>query len=110
MDYTTMSLVELKKHAQARKIKQYYVMKRLPLIHLLSMTELPMSFKIEKMTIHELRDEAKRKGIRGFWSLHRDELVALLYPSTHQEGENGNQQDSPQNTEPNKVGREGLQN
>jgi hypothetical protein len=110
MDYTTMSLVELKKHAQARKIKQYYVMKRLPLIHLLSMEELPMSFKIEKMTIHDLRDEAKRKGIRGFWSLHRDELVTLLYPSAQQEGENPNQQDSPQNGESKQVRRESLQN
>ena len=27
-----------------------------------------------------LRDEAKRKGIRGFWSLHREDLLNLLYP------------------------------
>ena len=110
MDYTTMSIIELKKHAQARKIKQYYTMKRLPLIQLLSMTELPMSFKIEKMTIHDLRDEARRKGVRGFWSLHRNDLVALLYPSTQQEGENPNQQDSPQNRESQQVGSQNIQN
>lgn len=110
MDYSAMSLVELKKHAQARKIKQYYVMKRLPLIHLLSMSELPMSFKIEKKTIHDLRDEAKAKGIRGFWSLHRDELVELLYPTAKQENEDGNQQDSPHHAKSDQVGRESLQN
>lgn len=76
----TLSLVELKKLAAVRRIKQYYIMKRLQLIQLLSMPELPESFKIEKLTIHQLREQAKQKGIRGFWSLHRDDLVRLLYP------------------------------
>lgn len=76
----TLSLVELKKLAASRRIKQYYIMKRLQLIQLLSMPELPESFKIEKLTIHQLREQAKQKGIRGFWSLHRDDLVQLLYP------------------------------
>lgn len=76
----TLSLVELKKLAAVRRIKQYYIMKRLQLIQLLSMPELPESFKIEKLTIHQLREQAKQKGIRGFWSLHRDDLVQLLYP------------------------------
>jgi len=76
----TLSLVELKKLAAGRRIKQYYIMKRLQLIQILSMPELPESFKIEKLTIHQLREQAKRQGIRGFWSLHRDDLVALLYP------------------------------
>lgn len=108
MDYTQMSLVELKQCAKERKIKQYYIMKRLQLIQLLSMPELPLSFKIEKMTIHELRDEAKRKGIRGFWSLHRDELVELLYPTdgaSQQENENSPKQERPHNAEANQVGR-----
>lgn len=106
MDYTTMSLVELKQHAKERKIKQYYIMKRLQLIQLLSMPELPLSFKLEKMTIHDLRDEAKRKGIRGFWSLHRDDLVELLYPNgtSQQENENSPQQQSPNNAEADQVG------
>lgn len=105
MDYTQMSLVELKQCAKERKIKQYYIMKRLQLIQLLSMSELPISFKIEKMTIHELRDEAKRKGIRGFWSLHRDELVELLYGAPQQENENSPKQERPHNAEANQVGR-----
>lgn len=76
-----LSLIELKQIAKTRKIKQYYIMKRSQLIKLLSMTELPESFRIEKMTIHQLRDEAKRKNVRGFWTLRREQLVELLFPS-----------------------------
>lgn len=76
-----MSLIELKKHAKGRRIKQYYVMKRQQLIQLLSMKELPEAMKIEKMTIHQLRDKAKEKGIRGFWNLRREQLVELLFPT-----------------------------
>jgi hypothetical protein len=94
MEYTTMSLVELKQHAKERRIKQYYVMKRIQLIQLLSMQELPMSYKLEKKTIHQLREEAKAKGIRGFWSLHRENLLALLYPA-QQKHEDPQQQESP---------------
>lgn len=79
--YSTMSLVELKKVAQTRSIKMYYTKKRAELIQLLSMKELPASFKIEKLTIMELREEAKKKGMRGFWKLTRDQLVELLYPN-----------------------------
>ena len=89
-----MSLVELKQHAKERRIKQYYVMKRIQLIQLLSMADLPMSYKLEKKTIHQLRDEAKAKGIRGFWSLHREELLTLLYPA-QQQHEDPQQQESP---------------
>jgi len=32
------------------------------------MPELPKKYKIEKMTIMELRDIAKERGLRGFWS------------------------------------------
>ena len=39
-----------------------------------------MAFIIEKMTIAQLRDEAKRKGVRGFWGLRREQLVGLLFP------------------------------
>jgi hypothetical protein len=80
MDYNSLSLVELKQHAKGRKIKQYYIMKRVQLIQLLSMEELPKELKIEKMTIHELRDEARKRGLRGFWALRRDRLVELLFP------------------------------
>ena len=64
-----------------RRIKQYYILKRAQLIQLLSMAELPKSFIIEKMTISELREEAKRKGLRGFWTLRREQLVQLLFPT-----------------------------
>jgi len=76
----SMSLVELKKLAKAQRIKMYYTKKRLELIRLLSMPELPDACKIEKMTIVQLREDAKSRGLRGFWGLSRDDLVTLLYP------------------------------
>lgn len=79
-----MSLVELKQAAKGRRIKQYYIMKRQQLIEILSMSELPEAMKIEKYTIHELRAMAKTKGMRGFWSLHRDDLVKMLFPEHNQ--------------------------
>jgi hypothetical protein len=90
-----MSLVDLKKIAKERRIKQYYIKKRDELIALLKMDELPFQFTLEKMTIAELREQAKAKGLRGFWSLHRDDLIKVLYPNqgfhetaTHQKQEN----------------------
>jgi len=80
MNYDTMSLVELKQVAKTRRIKMYYTKKRHELIRLLSMPDLPDSYKIEKFTIVQLREYAKEKGLRGFWGLSRDELVDLLYP------------------------------
>ena len=77
---STLSLVDLKQLAKGRRIKQYYIMKRHQLIQILSLPELPESFRREKLTIQELRDEAKRKGIRGFWGLHREDLLNLLHP------------------------------
>lgn len=74
-----MSLVELKQVAKTRHIKMYYTKKRIELIRLVSMAELPESFKIEKLTIVQLRKQAKEKGMRGFWSLSRDDLIGLLY-------------------------------
>lgn len=90
----TLSLVELKKIAQARRIKQYYIKKREELIALLKMEELPFQFTLEKMTIAELRDQAKEKGLRGFWSLHRDDLIKVLYPNQgfHQTAPNQHQE------------------
>ncbi len=77
----SMSLVELKQIAKTRRIKMYYTKKRHELIRLLSMPDLPDSFKIEKLTIVQLRQQAKEKGMRGFWGLSRDDLVLLLYPT-----------------------------
>lgn len=76
----SLSLVDLKKIAKTRHIKMYYTMKRNDLIRLLSMSDLPDSFKIEKLTIVQLRKEAKERGMRGFWGLSREALVNLLYP------------------------------
>lgn len=121
MDYSTMSIVELKKQAKGRRIKQYYIMKQKQLIELLSLAELPADLKIEKLTIHELRDQAKEKGVRGFWALRRDQLVELLFPeyherNIHQTPSYQNQQnhcdthkhDSPQQHEPKNVGIENV--
>ncbi len=70
-------------------------MKRHDLIRLLSMPELPESFKLEKLTIVQLREQAKEKGLRGFWTLSRSELMNLLYPPlpTKQKNEDRNQED-----------------
>ena len=82
MDYSNLSLIELKQVAKARgNIKQYYIMKRLQLIEILSLSELPADMQIEKKTIKVLREEAKARGIKGFWTLHRADLVELLYNS-----------------------------
>lgn len=103
MNYDTMSLVELKQVAKTRNIKMYYTKKRIELIRLVSMPDLPDSFKIEKLTIIQLREQAKAKGMRGFWKLTRDELVNLLYPSgelrhqVHQEDKNTTHTDQDKN-------------
>ena len=112
-----MSLVELKQVAKTRRIKQYYIMKRAQLIQLLSLPDLPMTFKIEKMTIHQLRDEAKKRGIRGFWLAPRERLVELLFPEYYEGNANEaapykNQQyqrdtdkhNEPENHDPQEVG------
>jgi len=111
-----LSLPELKQVARARNIKQYYILKRAELIRLLSLPELPASYRIEKMTIHELRDEAKKRNIRGFWSLRRDRLVSLLFPEyaegienttpkKHEEDERETQEHhDPQEHDPKNVG------
>jgi hypothetical protein len=106
--YHTMSLVELKKAAQTRSIKMYYTKKRSELIQLLSMKELPASFVIEKFTILELRTEAKKRGMRGFWKLTRDQLVALLYPDgtlgTNQKDYDSEKDEDPQSNDTHDVG------
>ena len=82
MDYSALSLIELKQAAKGRRIKQYYIKKKEELIEILSLAELPFEMKLEKMTIVELREEAKRRGVRGdgIWKLNRQGLVELLYP------------------------------
>jgi hypothetical protein len=79
-----MSLIELKKLAKTKRIKQYYIMKRAELIELLMMEELPFKFRLEKMTISEMRAIAKQRGMRGFWGLSKDQLAESLFTSHDQ--------------------------
>lgn len=103
MDYSTLSLIELKKHAKTRHIKQYYIMKRRQLIELLSMKELPQSLIVEKMTIHQLREKAKERNIRGFWNLRREQLVDLLFPQNNPTDQNEkNQGNTDKHNDPQK--------
>ena len=93
MDLHSLSLQELKKVARDHKpkIKHYYVKSRLELIQLLSLKELPQQYIIEKMTIEELRAEAKLRGItKGIWKLSRPQFIELLYPSSQQNNQNDN--------------------
>jgi predicted HTH domain antitoxin len=79
-DLTAMSLMALKKMAKGRRIKQYYVLPKAKLVELLGLPELPRKYKIEKMTIMELREIAKERGLRGFWSLNKEDLTRALFP------------------------------
>jgi len=110
--YDTMSLVELKQFAKTRRIKMYYTKKRHELIRLLSMPELPEMYRIEKLTILQLRDQAKEKGLRGFWSLSRDELVELLYPGFPKQQNNDSykeeKHDNPKSDNGSEVGVENF--
>jgi hypothetical protein len=81
INYTEMTLIELKQAAKGRGIKMYYVKKHAELAYLLSLPELPMEMKIQKKTIRQLREEAKEKNLQGIWKYTRAELVELLYPS-----------------------------
>lgn len=94
-----MSLAELKKAAKGRRIKHYYIMPRAELLHLLSLPELPKSNVIEKLTILQLRAEAKTKGIHGFWTMNRGDLVKLLYPLSEDKNDNSHQHDSPNDSD-----------
>lgn len=85
-EYNVLSLIELKQAAKGRGIKMYYIMKRAELIHILSLPELPLSMRVEKMTIKQLREQAKQQGHTKFWDLSRGELVDLLYPNLYDGG------------------------
>jgi hypothetical protein len=105
MDYHSLTFQDLKKVARDHKpkIKQYYIKSRHELIQLLTMPQLPQQFIIEKMTIQELRDEARARGHKvGIWRLLRAELVELLYPSPDQNNKNndsGKKHDPPNKTD-----------
>jgi hypothetical protein len=101
-----LSLVELKKLAKVQRIKQYYIKKRSELIELLSMNELPASYRIEKMTIAELRSLAKDRGLRGFWALSKNDLTTLLFPPHNKKQDNSqtSEHEDPQDQNSNDVG------
>jgi hypothetical protein len=106
----TLSLLDLKKLAKARKIKQYYIMKKEDLIALLRMEELPFKYKLEKMTIVELRAIAKERKLRGFWGMSKEDLTRVLFPpgddKKQQDGEASEHED-PKNENADQV-RENL--
>ncbi len=104
-----MSLIELKQLAKAKRIKQYYIMRRAQLIELLSMEALPQTLVLEKKTVTELREEAKQRGMRGFWRRSKEELLQLLYasPQEHQKNESHTKKhDEPESHDPQDVGVE----
>lgn len=104
MDYHRLSFQELKLVAKDHRprIKQYYIKSRLELLNLLTMKNLPDSYRIEKLTIQELRAEAKAKGVPGIWKMLRSDLLELLYPSSQKNNKNddgGKEHDDPQESE-----------
>jgi len=127
MDFNSMSLNELKAYCaqlpRGRRIKHYYIKSRAELCHLLSMPELPVELRVEKLTIHDLRKMAKEKNIRGIWGLNKKELQDLLFPENEewdastmstlyedQEDQNDAQEkDAPQNANTKKVGVDNVE-
>ena len=108
MDYSQLSLVELKKIAKEHtpKIKQYYVKSKSDLIAILSMPAFTREMIIDKMTITELRKEAKSKGHTNVWKMRRDELVALLNAGPEENDEDDDhteKHDNPQESESEEV-------
>ena len=89
LNIESMSLVELKQYAKTKKIKQYYIMKRVDLIEILTMKELPFKYTLEKMTITEMRMLAKERGMRGFWSLSKSQLSDKLFASHNEKKDYG---------------------
>ena len=89
MDYSQFSLAELKVVAKNHrpKIKQYYVKSKADLIAILNMTEFPREMIVDKMTISELRKEAKSKGHSNVWKMRREQLVSLLNASSEENDE-----------------------
>ena len=100
MDYHSMSLIQLKRLARDHDppIKHYYIKKRVELIHLLSMKQLPQAMILEKKRIVDLRKEGKARGYKVY-NLKKQELIELLYPRLNQNNQNNNhtqKHDNPQ--------------
>ncbi len=97
MNYSAMSLLDLKRAAKGRGIKLYYVRPKEELVQLLSLPELPLELRLQKKTIRELRQEAKARNLRGFWGLSRGELLDLLY--ANQQGTTNKNEKNESNTD-----------
>ena len=123
-DLNSLPLSALKKMVVQRgiKLKQYYILPKSKLVELLSMPEIPLKYRIEKMTIIQLRELAQQRDLRGFWGLNKDQLIRMLFPedvdaventATHRHEENdgkaGKHQD-PQDEDSNKVGVKLIEN
>ena len=122
-----MSLNELKAHCaqlpKGKRIKHYYLKSRAELCHLLSMPELPVELRVEKLTIHDLRKMAKEKNIRGIWGLNKKDLQDLLFPENEEwdtstmstlyedqeDQDNAQEKNAPQNANPKKVGVQNVE-
>jgi secreted Zn-dependent insulinase-like peptidase len=88
-DVHALSLVELKQLAKINNppIKYYYIKSRVELIQILT-SEFTEQMKIEKLTIHQLRKEARDKGHLNVWKMRRPQLVDLLYSSPKEDKKN----------------------
>lgn len=121
-DLNSLPLSTLKKMAKGRKIKKYYILPKAQLVELLMMSELPSRYKIEKMTIIELRELAKQRQLRGFWGLNKEHLTHMLFPEDNDTVENGSshqheknnsktgKHENPEDQDTNKVGVELVKN
>jgi hypothetical protein len=90
MDYSTLSLIELKKAAKEHRppIKYYYVKSRKELVEILSRKEMTETMVKEKLTIQELRRMALARNIPNIWRMRRAQLMGLLYPDPKENDQN----------------------
>ncbi len=104
MDHESLSLTELKQLAKNHvpKIKQYYIKSKAELITILNMKEFPLEMKVAKMSMEQLRAEAKKRGHTNFWKMRREQIVKLLYPNPQENDEYDNhteEHDDPEESE-----------
>ena len=66
--------------------------------------------RVAKMTLKQLREEAKKRELSGFWGFNRQKMVELLYPhlsGTKDNNENdkgGQEKETPEDSNAKKVG------
>jgi hypothetical protein len=112
-NFHELSLLELKQYIKQHniKIKHYYIMKRADLAELLSMAELPEEIRMDKITIVQLREMAKERGVRGIWALNREALMNLLFhEAPHKNEKNKNDADKHDDPQEHYTENVGVQN